>query len=109
MKETVQEAQELDAREAVTTMTGNGQITIPAAIRDALDLRADDEIIFELENNGSPRVILRPVRTAADRLRAAVVRRGQPLELDEARRLFEQDWPRQSLYVDQGTDDGGEG
>jgi AbrB family looped-hinge helix DNA binding protein len=34
----------------VTTLTSNGQVTIPKAIRDALGLQPHDKIAFSIEN-----------------------------------------------------------
>lgn len=50
--------------EVAGRITGKGQVTIPAAVRRALDLNRGDEVIFELDlAEGLPRA---HVRKAAD-------------------------------------------
>lgn len=43
----------------VATVTSKGQVTIPKAIRQALDLQARDELLFMVEGD---RAVLIPVR-----------------------------------------------
>lgn len=49
------------------TITSKGQVTIPKAIRDRLDLDAGTEVEFELTEDGT--VAVRPKRPAMERLR----------------------------------------
>lgn len=44
----------------VSTMTSKGQVTIPKAIREALDVRERDRLLFLLEGD---RVVLVPLRS----------------------------------------------
>jgi AbrB family looped-hinge helix DNA binding protein len=44
---------------SITTITSKGQITIPKDVRQALDLKAHDQVIFTVEGD---RAILTPVR-----------------------------------------------
>jgi len=36
--------------DVAATMTSKGQVTVPKAVREALDLRAGDDVIFRVEN-----------------------------------------------------------
>lgn len=55
--------------EAAARVTSKGQVTIPAAIRRALDLDSGDEVIFEVD--GAPGSPDARVRKAADFLALA--------------------------------------
>ncbi|MCO5100834.1 MAG: AbrB/MazE/SpoVT family DNA-binding domain-containing protein [Burkholderiaceae bacterium] len=48
-----------------TTMTSKGQVTIPKRIREALRIEPGDRIDFDVDCKG--RVLIQPVRPAADR------------------------------------------
>lgn len=37
--------------EAAARMTSKGQVTVPKSVRDALDIRAGDEVLFRVEGN----------------------------------------------------------
>jgi AbrB family looped-hinge helix DNA binding protein len=41
---------------ALARVTTKGQVTIPAAIRKALDIEEGDQLLFELEESGEARV-----------------------------------------------------
>jgi len=54
-------------KEQLTTVTRKGQITVPAEIRKALNLRIGDKVAVSLdEDNGTLRASLRPVRSVAE-------------------------------------------
>src|SRR5947209_14623077 len=54
--------------EIPATVTSKGQITIPAEVRRALNLSADDRVVFRLDDDG---VVLRPADKNGGEARAA--------------------------------------
>lgn len=52
--------------EQLTVVTRKGQITVPAAIRRALDLQIGDRVAISIEEADPPVARLRPVRSIAD-------------------------------------------
>ncbi|HWF96732.1 MAG TPA: AbrB/MazE/SpoVT family DNA-binding domain-containing protein, partial [Xanthobacteraceae bacterium] len=66
-----------------TTVTSKGQITVPAALRQALDLAAGDRLHFLREADGRVVVQLRKRRSIVDFARANPIRLGKSgLDLD---------------------------
>jgi len=73
------------------TITSKGQVTIPKAIRDRLDLDEGTKVEFVLDEDGS--VTVRPKEPAMERLRE--VRRTlseHEVDLDEMRRESRRAW-----------------
>ena len=70
----------------IATLTSKGQVTIPAALRERLGLKAGDRVDFTLAPDG--KVLLTPQRTPFEKLCGVLGgRRGQPAsvrEMDEA-------------------------
>ncbi|HKR98063.1 MAG TPA: type II toxin-antitoxin system PrlF family antitoxin [Candidatus Dormibacteraeota bacterium] len=70
------------------TITSKGQITIPVAVRDALELREGDQVVFEVrQDEASP---VASVRRAPDLLAMAGAfppRKALPKTWDEERRV----------------------
>ena len=50
---------------SVTTMTGDGQITLPAEVREALQLQEGDRVVLDVDGEGQ--VTLRRPRTPVER------------------------------------------
>jgi AbrB family looped-hinge helix DNA binding protein len=74
-------------KELVTTVTQKGQVTIPSQIRQALDLKARDKVVFTLEE-GEAR--LRPAtRSLLDGF-GAVKPRQRPEDFRKVRRETEE-------------------
>jgi AbrB family looped-hinge helix DNA binding protein len=75
-------------KEHLTTVTRKGQITVPAEIRKALDLRIGDKVAVSLDEHGSPHAELRPVRSVADMTFGSIQPRSQPAEGEDQRQQF---------------------
>lgn len=68
-------------KEQLTTVTRKGQITVPAEIRKALDLRIGDKVAVSLdEENGGVHATLRPVRSVAEMTFGALSSARPPIE-----------------------------
>ena len=63
------------------TITSKGQVTIPKAVRDALQLRTGDRLDFVVEPNGTARVL--PITGSVQRLKGMLPPPQRPLSLDE--------------------------
>jgi AbrB family looped-hinge helix DNA binding protein len=73
------------------TVTSKGQVTIPKALRDALDLGEGTELEFVLEDDGTLRV--RPKKPAIERLRDVRERLADhEIDLEEMRRESKRAW-----------------
>lgn len=57
------------------TLTSKGQITIPKAIRDALNLQAGDRLAFSLA--GDKQALLQPITASVDDVYGVLQRPGQ--------------------------------
>lgn len=68
------------------TMTGKGQITVPKEVRDRLDLKAGDRIVFVISDK---EVTFRPATSSLRDLYGLLQRKGQPArtieEMDQGR------------------------
>jgi AbrB family looped-hinge helix DNA binding protein len=82
--------------EAVVVVASDGRITLPLGVREALGLKTGDQVVIALDRATARQAILR-LPTPLERIRAEAKRRGKPLDLDEARRRFEEEWPREEL------------
>lgn len=75
-----------------TRITSKGQVTIPVEVRQQLDLRPGDELVFEVEGEGARVYALRPPRLSQLRgaLRSSVAFPGRDEVREETgRRLGE--------------------
>ncbi|MDY6956283.1 MAG: AbrB/MazE/SpoVT family DNA-binding domain-containing protein [Pseudomonadota bacterium] len=67
------------------TLTSKGQVTIPKAVRDALQLRSGDRLDFILEADGTVRVL--PITGSVKRLKGMLPKPPRPLtaaDMDDA-------------------------
>jgi AbrB family looped-hinge helix DNA binding protein len=71
--------------ERLSVMTRKGQITVPAEIRRALNLRQGDKLVFSLDDEGSGRISVRPIRSVADMTAGIVQPRRRPENLKRLR------------------------
>lgn len=83
--------------ELLSVVTRKGQITIPAEIRRALDLKEGDKVALSLTGQEKLRVSLRPVRSVAELTFGAVTSRKRPEDFKELRRLFEESQAAEAL------------
>jgi AbrB family looped-hinge helix DNA binding protein len=74
--------------EHLTTVTRKGQITVPVEIRKALDLQIGDRVAVSLDEDGSLRANLRPIRSVADTTFGAIRSRRQHEKPEDSRQQF---------------------
>jgi len=77
-------------KELLTVVTRKGQITVPAEIRRALQLKEGDKVALSLNDKEKPTATLRPVRSVAEMTFGSVTPRKRPEDFKELRRLFEE-------------------
>lgn len=70
------------AHTAVATLTSKGQLTIPKAIRDALDLHEGDQVRFELDP-AHGKAAMEPVRYRMEDLWALAVPGARRMSFEE--------------------------
>ncbi len=58
------------------TLTSKGQITIPKAVRDSLNLRSGDRVAFVV--HGDSEAVLKPITKTVDQVFGILQRPGQP-------------------------------
>ncbi len=75
-------------KEHLTTVTRKGQITVPAEIRKALDLRIGDNVAVSLDEHGALRTDVRPIRQVADMTFGSLRPRSQSTEGKDLRQHF---------------------
>ena len=75
-------------KEQLTIVTRKGQITVPAEIRRALGIEIGDKVAISLDEDGSPRASLRPVRSVTDMTFGSITPRRQPKKINEHREQF---------------------
>lgn len=63
-----------------TTLTSKGQVTLPKALRDRLNLAAGDRIAFIVEADDSVRLVVKPA--SIERLKGMLPRPRQPVPLE---------------------------
>ncbi len=61
---------------ATATVTSKGQITIPKAVRDSLQLHTGDRVEFVVR--GQTEAVLRPVTKSVDEVFGILHKKGQP-------------------------------
>ena len=77
--------------EAITRITSKGQVTVPVAIRRALDIKPRDRIAFTLEGGVAT---LRKAESVVDKLAGSVPYDGPPLDFKKLREEFARDMAR---------------
>lgn len=70
-----------------TTLTSKGQITIPKAVRTAMNLRNGDKIIFEEEGDGT--FTIKPKKLGVETLKGIIAHKGAPVSLEEMQNAIE--------------------
>jgi AbrB family looped-hinge helix DNA binding protein len=73
--------------EQLTVMTRKGQITVPAEIRRALNLKVGDKVAISLEEGENPGARLRPVRSVAE-MTFGSLKSEKRLDDKEVRQVF---------------------
>jgi AbrB family looped-hinge helix DNA binding protein len=77
-------------KELLSVVTRKGQITLPAEIRKSLGIKEGDKVALSLAELDEGKVILRPVRSAAEMTFGAVAPRKRPEDFQELRQQFEE-------------------
>ena len=78
-------------KELVTVMTRKGQITVPAEVRRALDLKQGDKVVVALPDVEGGAVTLRRYTSVAERTFGAVKPKNRPEDFNALRRQFEEE------------------
>ncbi len=84
-------------KEALTVVTRKGQITVPAEIRKALNLKRGDKVSLSVAEAGKAEAILKPVRSVAEMTFGSVKPRKHPEDFGELRAIFEEAVVEESL------------
>jgi len=77
-------------RELLTVVTRKGQITVPAEIRKALNLKEGDKVALSISETEKEQATLRPIRSVAEMTFGSVTPRRRPEDFEELRREFEE-------------------
>ncbi len=72
-----------------TVVTRKGQITVPAEIRKALNLKVGDKVSLSVSDQSKAEATLRPVRSVAEMTFASVKPRKRPEDFGQLRQAFE--------------------
>ncbi len=59
----------------IATLTSKGQITVPKAVRDSLNLRTGDRVAFRM--HGTTEAVLKPITKSVDQVFGLLHRSGQ--------------------------------
>lgn len=78
-------------KELVTVMTRKGQITVPAEVRRALQLKQGDKVVVLLPDDEGGAVTLRRYTSVADRTFGSVTPKSRPEDLKALRRQAAED------------------
>ena len=78
------------SQQLLTVVTRKGQITVPAAIRRALNLKEGDKIALSIRDGADGEAVLRPVRSVAEATYGVVGSAGPPANLSAFRDQFEE-------------------
>ena len=65
----------------IATLTSKGQVTLPKALRDELDLCAGDKLNFVLRDGGLFEVV--PLKRPASQLRGILPKPKRPVTIDQ--------------------------
>jgi AbrB family looped-hinge helix DNA binding protein len=79
----------LHSMKELLTVTRQGQITLPAEIRQTLGLKHGDKVAWSLSRSKDGQATLRPIRSVAELTLGAVKPRRRPENLKHLRRRFE--------------------
>lgn len=73
-----------------STLTSNGQITLPKALRDDLHLKSGDKVVFERSEDGN--YLLRPVLLRAASLKGILKDKytGPPASIESMNRAIQE-------------------
>lgn len=77
-------------KELLTVMTRKGQVTVPAEVRRALDLKQGDKVAFELPDGAAGAVAIRRVGSVAEQTFGALASPIPALSPQEERAAFEE-------------------
>jgi AbrB family looped-hinge helix DNA binding protein len=77
-------------KELLTVMTRKGQVTVPAEVRKALDLKQGDKVAFELPEGAVGTVAIRRVGSVAEQTFGALASAVPALSPQEERAAFEE-------------------
>lgn len=73
------------------TLTSKGQITLPKALRDKLNLSAGDRVEFFMDDDNSARIVVKHVPVT--RLKGMLPRPEQAVSLEEMDRAIQKEAP----------------
>ncbi|TAK30646.1 MAG: AbrB/MazE/SpoVT family DNA-binding domain-containing protein [Chloroflexota bacterium] len=90
-------------KELLTVVTRKGQITIPAEIRKALNLKQGDKVALSINETEESQATLKPVRSVAAMTFGSVKPRKQPEDFGELRRQFEEGLAEEAMSETQGS------
>src|SRR3954452_23179397 len=79
-------------KEVLTVVTRKGQVTVPAEVRKALDLKQGDKVAFELPDCPDGAVSMRRVGSAVENTAGIFRNPGPLLSAREERAAAEQAW-----------------
>ncbi len=77
-------------KELLTVVTRKGQVTVPAEVRQALNLRQGDKVAFVLPESPAGEVTLRRVGSVVEQTFGALASPLTALSVAEERRAFEE-------------------
>lgn len=77
-------------KEFISTVTGKGQVTIPAEVRKYLGIKTNDKIGFVIDDEGVVRLWVPRYPTIAS-LRGAARRLNKPLSWKEIQKIAQED------------------
>ena len=87
-------------RQATTSLTRKGQVTIPVHIRRALGLKPRDRVAFTLEDGVAT---VRKAESVVDQLFGSVPYKGPPLDFKKLREEYEDEMVKK-IWRDLGLD-----
>ena len=86
------------SRQYLTTVTRKGQITVPAAIREQLQIERGDKIAVSILDGSSDAALLQRVRSVADATYGVAASRGPRPGPADARDAFEQGLAEDAMH-----------
>jgi AbrB family looped-hinge helix DNA binding protein len=85
-------------REYIATLTTKGQVTVPVEIRRALDLKAQDKLIFRLANG---KIEVEPLPMTLEEAYGSVSPLGNPESFDVVRAMVREERAAKRIERDQ--------